>query len=528
MSIVDDARMYARFAWGLRGFLRHTITEEEALASLRQRLAKREQNFLRLVSKGIFGYSRSPYRPLLEEAGCEMADIEQMVRTSGLEATLRSLRDAGVFVTFEEFKGRAPIVRNGRVVHVKASDFRNPYLASTYQAETGGTTGTGARVDIDLEYLAAQATQMLVAQHAHGVARVPMAIWRSTLPDGSGLANILRSARVGNVPERWFSPTSSRHLRPALRFRLATCGIVALSRLYGRPIPKPELVTMDQAAAVARWAAATRDARGACLVRAHVSMALRVCLAAREEGLNLTGVTFMSGGEPPTPAKVKAITDTGASWFPVYISSDIGCIGFGCARPVDGNDLHLCKDGVALIESRRQVPGVDAPFQIFCFTSLLSAAPVLLLNVEGDDCGIMETRRCGCLLETCGLTEHLRYVRSFSKLTGEGVTLVGSDMVRVLEEVLPARFGGSALDYQLLEEEDDHGYTRLSLVISPSVRIEDEARVIETVLAALRQTSVAGGVAAALWSQAGTLRIKRAAPVWTARGKFLPLRRRGR
>ena len=125
----------------------------------------------------------------------------------------------------------------------------------------------------------------------------------------------------------------------------------------------------------------------------------------------------------------------------------------------------------------------------------------------------------------CGLTEHIREIRSFNKLTGEGVTLVGSDMVRILEEVLPARFGGSPLDYQLLEEEDDLGRTRLHLVVSPAIRIDDEAMVVETVLGALRKCTVAGDLAAAIWSQAGTLRVRRAAPVWTARGKFMPFRR---
>jgi len=42
MSILADLKMYARFAWGLRGFLRHTITLEEAQAIVRQRLAERE------------------------------------------------------------------------------------------------------------------------------------------------------------------------------------------------------------------------------------------------------------------------------------------------------------------------------------------------------------------------------------------------------------------------------------------------------------------------------------------------------
>jgi hypothetical protein len=529
MGVLDDLKMYARFAWGLRGFLNHTITLEEAHAIVRRRLADRERSFLRLVKKGVFGYQYSPYLSLLKSAGCEMGDIENLVRSSGLEGTLRALREAGVYVTFEEFKGRAPMVRNGRVIRVKARDFDNPYLSFYYHAESSGTSGAGTRVDIDLDNLAAQASQILIAQDAHGVAHAPMAVWRSILPDGSGIANILRSARFGNVTEKWFSPITSRDLRPALKYRLATQYIVVLARLAGLPFPSPELVTMDQAVVVARWAIATRQARGACLIRAHVSMALRVSLAALENGWDLTGVTFMSGGEPPTPAKVKKITASGAGWLPVYISSDVGCIGAGCARPVDGNDLHLFKDGVAVIQSPRQVPGYNTPIQAFCFTTLFPTAPKILLNVESDDYGVMESRHCGCPLEACGFTEHLRNVRSFSKLTGEGVTLVGSEMVHILEEVLPARFGGSPLDYQLLEEEDERGYTRLCLLISPRIHIEDETSVIGTLLDTLRQSSVAADLAGALWSQAGTIRIRRTDPIWTARGKFMPLQegRRG-
>jgi hypothetical protein len=525
MAVFDDLRMFVRFGLGLPAFLRHPITPDEARATIRHNLAHREQNFLRLVEKGIFGYPRSPYRPLFEAAGCTLGDVRQMVRNVGLDDTLERLRQAGVFVTFEEFKGRAPLVRNGRTFRVTARDFRNPYLAASFSAQSSGTTGAGTRVDIDLDHLAAQSAQLLVVEDAHGVARVPMAVWRSILPDGSGIANILRAVHFGNVPDRWFSPFGSRDLRPALRFRLATAGIVLLARLSGRPIPSPERVTMDQAEVVARWAVTARDARGACVVRAHVSMALRVSLAAQAKGWDLTGVTFMSGGEPPTPAKVAAITRGGASWLPVYISSDAGCIGAGCVHPVDGNDLHLFTDGLALIESPRLVPGSDVPVRAFCFTSLLPSSPLLLLNVESDDCGLIERRKCGCPLEACGLTDHVREVRSFRKLTGEGVTLVGTDIERVLEDVLPARFGGSPLDYQLREEEDERGYTRLCLVISPAIAIESDAEVIDAVLSALKASNLAAGLAAAVWGQAGTLRIKRADPSWTARGKFMLLER---
>jgi len=92
------------------------------------------------------------------------------------------------------------------------------------------------------------------------------------------------------------------------------------------------------------------------------------------------------------------------------------------------------------------VPGSDITVDAFHFTTLLPTARKLLLNVESDDYGVVETRSCGGPLESYGYTEHLRQIRSFRKLTGEGVTLVGSEMLRILEEVLPARFGGSPLD----------------------------------------------------------------------------------
>jgi hypothetical protein len=143
--------------------------------------------------------------------------------------------------------------------------------------------------------------------------------------------------------------------------------------------------------------------------------------------------------------------------------------------------------------------------------------------VELDDFGIVESRSCGCPFESYGFTEHIREIRSFAKLTGEGVTLVGSEMIRILEEVMPERFGGSPLDYQLMEEEDERGFTRLNIVVSPRIGRIDERKVVETVLDAIKQGSVAGHLAGAIWHQAGTLRVKRMEPIWTARGKLTPL-----
>ena len=153
---------------------------------------------------------------------------------------------------------------------------------------------------------------------------------------------------------------------------------------------------------------------------------------------------------------------------------------------------------------------------------------MLMLNVEVDDYGAVETRDCGCLLGELGLTTHLRGIRSFAKLTGEGVTLVGSDMERILEHELPARFGGTALDYQLVELEDDRGLTRLVLRAHPRLPIDDDGALVEAVLSAL---SKGGGgdadMSRGIWRAASTLRVRREPPQLSARGKHWLLRADG-
>lgn len=178
---------------------------------------------------------------------------------------------------------------------------------------------------------------------------------------------------------------------------------------------------------------------------------------------------------------------------------------------------------------RVAIPGTDVSAAAFYFTSLLATAPKLL-NVESDDYGVIEKRNCGCLLEEVGYRDHLLQIRSFAKLTGEGGTLIGSELVRLLEEVLPARFGGSPLNYQFVEEEDATGFTRLSLIVDPSIPIPDERTVIDIVLAGLAQTDMSYGrgsfaaeMTRGVWRQAGTLRVKRTKPLLSKHGKLMPL-----
>lgn len=524
MSVLATAKMYARYMAGLRGYLRDTVTLDQAKAAIQQRLRERDTNFLRLVEKGIYGHEGSPYLPLLKLAGVEMGDLRMMVRDRGVEGTLRALREAGVYVTFEEFKGRKPIIRNGRVFPVNPHDFDNPYARRHYEATTGGSTGSGTRVGHDLSHLAVLAEHQMLTHYVHDVLDVPTAIWRGVLPDSSGLTNALRMARFGRYPEKWFSPVAVEDISLSLvRFRIAMHYTVVLARLVGAPLPWPEPVPLDRAIVVARWAVERVGSHGACAVIAQVSKALRVSLAAQEAGLDLTGVTFVVAGEPATQAKLEGIRRSGARHFTTYGANEMGRIGMGCGHPADGTDVHLFTDLCAVIQHPRTVPGSETTVPAFNVTTLASTAPKILLNTEVDDYGVIEERSCGCLLGELGLTSHARQIYSFRKLTGEGVTLVGSEMLHILEEVLPARFGGSPLDYQLMEEEDEQGFTRLSLLVSPSVELTDEGQAIKAVLDAMERTSVGAGDAAGVLRQAGTLRVKRLDPILTPRGKLMPL-----
>jgi hypothetical protein len=89
------------------------------------------------VEHSIYRHPSSPYLALLRHAGCERGDLEALVRRDGLDRALHTLRDAGVYVTFEEFKGRTPIVRGTTTITASARDFDNPSYLNAVLGEIG-------------------------------------------------------------------------------------------------------------------------------------------------------------------------------------------------------------------------------------------------------------------------------------------------------------------------------------------------------------------------------------------------------
>jgi hypothetical protein len=136
---------------------------------------------------------------------------------------------------------------------------------------------------------------------------------------------------------------------------------------------------------------------------------------------------------------------------------------------------------------------------------------------------VLQRNECGCPLERLGWKTHLHTIRSYEKLTAGGMTFLDADIVHVIEEALPARFGGAPTDYQLVETEGEHGDSQLKLLVHPSVGPVDTDAVAETFIESIGEGSGTARVMGLLWRDAKLLTVERRAPLTTPSGKILHL-----
>ena len=297
--------------------------------------------------------------------------------------------------------------------------------------------------------------------------------------------------------------------------------------MRGGVVPAPVHVPVDEATTVARWIAGVRASGRRALLDSTASGLVRVCSAAAAAGLDVSGSVLRFGGEPFTAARAAAVRAVGAVALARYSMAEVGVIGVACARPREIDEVHLLTDKLAFTQRERRVAADGRSVGALSITTLLAASPKLLINAEIDDYGVLDEHRCGCGFERLGLARHLHTIRSFEKLTSEGMSFLGSDLLRLVEEVLPQRFGGDATRYQLVEDECD-GLPAVELRIDPAVGALDAQAVLATALASLAAISPAHRMMAESWQSAGTLRVVRAAPLATAAAKILPLHVRAR
>ena len=521
--MLDNLRMAARLARDLRTFLQQPYTLDDCHRLLKDQLARRDESFLEIMARAVFANPRSPYLALMRHAGITLGDVVAWTRRDGVEGALGELYRAGVHVTLDEFKGRRPMRRDGIEVAVRDHDFDNPLLTAYYENWSSGAHSAGTRARVDLGLLSNEAAFELVFLTALDLLGRPIGIWRPALPAGAGINILLRHARIGILVERWFSQAEFRLSRGLWRHYLFIRYAIAMSRLWGRPLPAPRYTPLGQAVAVARWLARKRAEGTPGYLEAPVSSAVRVCVAAREHGLDIEGTYFRVGGEPLTETRARIITEAGGRVVAHYSLAEIGRLGVACPAPAAVDEVHVLSDKVVLSQRERSVGGSTVG-ALFCST-INPAVPKIMVNVELGDHGVLGERACGCPFDRLGYRQHLHTVRSYEKLTSEGMQFVGSELLRLLEEVLPARFGGHPTDYQLVEDEEG-GLPKVSLVVSPRVGDVDETRMIATaleVLASSPRGRAGNHIMAGVWRDAQTLRVIRREPHANRAAKILPL-----
>jgi hypothetical protein len=516
-------RQLTRLARGVRGFLETPIDHELALASLTARIRNREDNFLLMVKRFISEHPGSPYRALLRHAGWDEAKLAASIRRQGLEATLARLRDSGVYLTYEELKGRRPIVRGSLVIDVADRDFDNPLLLGKgVGGTTSGSTSRPSRVGFDWAGLAEESANNLVLREIHGIEAAPLALWLPLPPGIAGVHSLLVNAKMGRPPERWFSPVADGLPGTSLVHRHAVRYLAWSARRAGVTLPRPEPLRLDSARVVARWLQAALEGNGSAVLRTSASTAVRVAEAAAKHQINVAGSAVLAGGEPLTAPRRRAIEATGMRAVPRYASAELGLMAGLCGQPQADDDMHVYLDRLAVATLERPMGEEGQTVDSLLFTSLSLNSGKVFLNAELGDHATVEHRDCGCAFGKLGMNLHVSRVRSHDKLTGEGMGLLAAQLDDAVATVV-ARAGGGPNDYQFWERSDDRGPTRLVVAVSPEIRIDDSA-LVESILDELRDGTPAETLASQMWREAGTLQVVRVRP--RSRYKMPPILKR--
>ncbi len=512
-ELLDDAGIAANFARDLPGWVRQTVTVDAAARDIRERLATRDQRFLANAARLIYAVPDSPYRALLRLAGCELGDLRTLVGRDGLNGALAVLAQGGVYVTLDELKGRADAVRGSQRFRFRREQFDNRQIRAHVVIYSGGTRGRPTRIRRSLALLDHAAATTAVVLAAHRLHNPQHVLWL-TGPIGW----LLAYTRIGQTPTHWFHPLSPL----PRRVRLGAQALRNYGRLIGVSFPVPQYADLQQPERLAAWLARQRDGSRPLVVTTIASAATRVAIAARERGMALDHVAFNLTSEPTTTARHAHIVTSGAGAIVHYAAREAPNLTYSCATPDAVDDVHVMTDCYAMIAHQRPAAADRPPTNALLMTSLSAAASTILLNTELGDAGHLTARACGCALGALGLTTHLREIRSFEKLTGEGVTFGTGALEHLIEQVLPARFGGTSMDYQIVEYQAADSFTRVSIRVHPAVGAIDEAAVVASALAELERGSMIDHHQAALWRAAGTVSVVRQPPLASAVGKVLP------
>jgi hypothetical protein len=525
-EVVSDLLVGARLLVRLPAFARRPVGVDEARRELARRLETRGATFLDLVRGAVYTRPESPYAQLLRHAGCEYGDLAGLVCADGVEGALQALLEAGVYLTVEELKGRRPVRRGATTIEADPVRLRNPLAGCDLPIHSGGSRSRGTPVGWDLAFVWDRAVDLCLTQVARGPKRRRYGVWG--VPGSGAIIHLLDVTARGAVPERWFSQVDPRASVVAARYRGSVSVVRVAAWLGGARLPAPMHAPLDAPEPVISWLdGVLRDAETPELL-GYPSAILRLAEAALRKGIRLDGAEVITGGEPVTAARLAVMRRAGIRVLPRYAMIEGGLVGDACLAPEAADDVHVLSDLLALIQPGDTVTLPAVPPGALLVSTLRPTAPLILLNASTGDGGVLDPRPCDCPLGVLGWTTRLRAIRSFEKLTAEGMTFLDADVTRVLEDTLPARFGGSLGDYQIVEDEGPDGRARLRLLIHPGVGPVDPHAVTEAFLSALGPPGGTARIMTQVWRNAGLLAVERHAPLATMSGKILHLHRTGR
>lgn len=510
-----------RFLWKLRPYLRDPLSAETVRTTMCRRLEHRDRDFLSLARSAIYENPASPYLKLLKHSGCEYGDLDRLVAESGVEGALEVLLENGVYLTIDEFKGHHPVRRGELTFAMSPEDAVNPFLAADLFIASGGSRGRRTLIPIDLATVRDGSINVYACLMAQGGIGWSHIVWN--IPGTAAIIQVLTFKDAGSVDVDWFSQVDPKDPSLHPRYRWSARTMHWAGRMAGSPMPRPIHVSLEDPGELLRRVEQLLDAGNTPHLWTYPSSGVRLCLAALKQGIDLSGVRFSLAGEPVTEACCEIIGRAGGVVRARYAASEAGLMGYGCLEASVPDDVHVFSDFVALVQPQEHGCRIGLPAGALMISSLRGSAPLVLLNVSLGDEGVLGTGRCTCAFERLGLKTHLHGIRSYEKLTAAGMTFSDHDIVRIIEQILPARFGGAPTDYQLVEETDDRGNLQLRLRVHPSVGPIDHEAIGHAFLQAVGSHTEAARLTELVWRTAGVLRVERQPPLSTRSGKILHL-----
>jgi hypothetical protein len=508
-----------RFVRGFRRTMRHRLDRPGVIAIVEDQWRRRDERFLEMLDRLVWPFPESPHRQLLAHAGVEPGDVAAMVERDGVDPTVTTLAGSGVYVSYEEYRGKVEARRGSAVFSFTPSSFANPVVPPDLFVSSGGTRSPGVEVGSNFADRPRHLAMGNFERILWDIDDAPTAVWAPVLPGAAALSAVMGLAIYGNPAERWFSQVPPLGKQVVLKKRVANVGLPVLALGTGSRIPVARYVPTSDPEPVLAWCLDALAREGRALLHGYASSLAAVATLAVERGTRLDGLVMRMGNEPMTPARRAIAEAAGARPFTSYGFTGGGNGANACPQ-CPGDEMHVRGHSLALTTRRKARPdGVEV--DALLWTNLASSPGQVWLNVENDDYArlTVDDEACPCAMGQMGVRQRLSGVRGISKVVAGGINVPGEVFEHLVDRVLPARFGGGPGDYQFSERERD-GAPLVVLRVAPRLGSVDGAAVQEAVVAELQATEL-GRLALDVWSPTDSLQVERTAPHAARSGKLM-------